>query len=160
MKRILFILLVIILISLATIGGFLAYRFISSKQADRGVPKEIPGLNQEVSSVSGNPIYKGFYPERDGFMYELIGSFADTPVLLGDRGDKAIQGKIIVKDDPLKREINIIIGEGSGQVNLGTYKESLYSDSTWQVVSTQEAYDQIKEEKEVKLRAIYSYKGS
>ena len=154
------VILVVLLLLLASIGGFLVYRLINKSQPQEGVPKEISGLDQEVGSVSGNPIHKGIYPEKDGFIYELIGNFADTPELLEERGDKAIRGKVIVKDDPLKREINIIIGEVSGQVNLGTYKESFNSDSTWKVITTKEAYDLIKEVKEVKLRAIYSYKGS
>ena len=152
-------LLVVLLLLLASIGGFLVYRLINKSQPQEGIPKEIPGLDQEVGSVSGNPIHKGIYPEKDGFMYELMGSFNGL-VVLEDRKDKAIQGKFIIKDDPLKREINIIIGEVSGQVNLGTYKESFNSDSTWKVITTEEAYDLIKGVKEVKLRAIYSYKGS
>jgi len=160
MKRFLPALLVVLLLFLVSIGGFLVYRLLINKPPQEGVRKEIPGLNQEVGSVSGSPIHKGIYPEKDGFMYELVGSFADEPVILEERDDKAIQGKFIIKGDPMKREIDIIIGEVSGQVNLGTYKGSLDSGSTWSLITTREAYEKIKQEKEIKLRSIYTFKGS
>ena len=95
-----------------------------------------------------DPIKKSFIPEG-GVSYEILGSFTE---LTKPEDDNLLQGKFVVKADPLKRELKVILGHVNGDILLGTY-EGIFSasKSTWEMKPAEEVLRQVRIGEEVIL---------
>lgn len=106
---------------------YLFYFREASEPGPREVQRETP--TERLLPVDETaPIEKGYFRDRDAIVYELEGTF--TEQLQVDGG--FLRSRFVLKDDPLGRDIQVLMGTPDGKVYTGYYQDSFDSASTWQ----------------------------
>jgi hypothetical protein len=82
-----------------------------------------------INQLPGDPIVKRIIADNGGVIYNIEGKFSKKL----EKQGVFLSGKFIIKDDPLEREINVLIGAADGNVSYGTYDGSFNDSSTWKV---------------------------
>lgn len=153
-KRLIIIVLSLFLIGLILLLGFLYFDF--RRLSDQGRPiKERESLqedNKYIPIQEGSPIEKGILPEDKGFSYELEGTFTEEIRL----DDGFMRGIFVLNDDPLGRNIEIVLGTPDGMVYTGYYEGSFDSASTWQFRETSTIASALSPGDPVKITVVLS----
>jgi hypothetical protein len=84
-----------------------------------------------INQLPGDPIVKRIVADNEGIIYNIEGKFSKKL----EKQGVLLSGKFIIKDDPLEREINVLIGAADGNVSYGIYDGSFNDSSTWKVAS-------------------------
>lgn len=111
-----------------------------------------PDIGKRIAYEQENPIQKGFLEGNEGIIYQIEGSFVGD-LSLADREDQAAEGVFVVRDDPLRRKIPVLLGLRTGRTLFGSYEGSFEATSMWRTVSTADLVKQIKPGEPVKLTA-------
>jgi len=82
-----------------------------------------------INQLPGDPIVKRIIADNGGVIYNIEGKFSEKL----EKQGVLLSGKFIIKGDPLKREINVLIGAADGNVSYGIYDGSFNDSSTWKV---------------------------
>lgn len=83
-------------------------------------------VGQRVITQSyGEPILKIFLSDSEGINYRVRGAFT---ALNKNEEDNLISGEFVVEDDPLNRELSVIVGMANGNVMFVEYDGSFDSD--------------------------------
>ena len=84
-----------------------------------------------INQLPGDPIVKRIVADNEGVIYNIEGKFSKKL----EKQGVLLSGKFIIKDDPLEREISVLIGAADGNVSYGIYDGSFNDSSTWKVAS-------------------------
>lgn len=63
----------------------------------------------------------------------LEGRFVGELVVT-DRPDEAVTGNFVFRDDPLERQVSVLLGPRTGNILLGTYEAGFNGTSVWETV--------------------------
>jgi len=137
-KRAITLLLAALLFVLAVSTLFLFYMLkhggdlslFETKKEPLSVLKE--RLKQPSVSNFGDPIRKKISQDETQVIYEIIGSFPEGLRL----ENKFLVGDFIIKNDPLEREITVVIGNTDREVYFGIYEGSFRGRASFRYVST------------------------
>ena len=130
-KKNLFLLLSFLLLVLTVSTVFLFYRIKQKSPEYEDKSLVDIGANQ-IKALPGDPITKSIGINKERIVYYIQGNFAAKP----EMQEPLMSGKVGIKGDPLKREIDVLIGAMDGNLTYGLYDESFQGSVTWTATST------------------------
>jgi len=83
-----------------------------------------------INQLPGDPIVKRIIADNGGVIYNIEGKFSKKL----EKQGVLLSGKFVIKDDPLKREIYVLIGAADGNVSYGIYDGSFNDSSIWKAI--------------------------
>ena len=129
-KKRFFLLIILLFILLFAVS---VYLFIQIKQRSPDYYDEsLENVGKTfINQLPGDPIVKRIVADNEGVIYNIEGKFSKKL----EKQGVLLSGKFIIKDDPLEREISVLIGAADGNVSYGIYDGSFNDSSTWKVAS-------------------------
>ena len=97
-----------------------------------------------------SPVRKSTLSDISGAVYELEGNYVEKP----EYTNGFVRGKFIIKNDPLKREIDLIAGDINGKVFYGIYENIAQRGTTWSMVSTDVIAELITPDDNIRLMIV------
>lgn len=162
MKKRTFLVLILVFLVLAglyALGYYLAVRPAKDKSAKVTGETKVPQTEEEVQEIllplrEDIPVKKSLAAaDNSRVRYVLEGSFTSIEKgEIADSGADYLAGRFVLKDDPLKREIEVFIGSGTGMLALGEYSGSFQGNSSWQVEKVNNLLPRINGRQPVLLR--------
>jgi flagellar basal body-associated protein FliL len=130
-KRTLFLLIAFLFVLLGVASIYLFFRI--KQNAPDYYDESLSNVGKTyIDSLPGDPIIKNI-STNGRIVYDVQGYFVEEPKMQG----KLFSGKLVIKDDELKREINTLIGTTYGQIVYGIYENSFDGLVTWKATSTE-----------------------
>jgi len=136
-------LIIIIFASLILVGGLLIFKLGIVREPEEAEQLTADEILKDIANKADNPIQKSKGQNGAGLYYQILGKFSEAPSVYEGRNDNAYKAKIMIKDDPLEREIPVILGISTGHVSLGKFLESIEGDSEWVYTSTADINEQL-----------------
>jgi len=111
--------LVVFTVALAVMSGLALYYFFRYRQLHIAQNQIREWQTQPIAANANDPIKKQIIPDPNGsyVSYEIVG---DLRVEDEARKDELIPGKVVIQNDPLKREIPVLVGALNGMTNFAT----------------------------------------
>ena len=111
----------------------------------------------KIKSNDNNPIEKHINPYKKEVVYEIKGNMVGK---LEKQKSNLLKGKMVIKNDPLKREWELLTGySGSGGAYLGIYEGGFDNRSVWKKEPTEKVIEMIKDGEEIIISVKLSYEG-
>jgi len=139
----------LLLIVLVGVGWWLYNRMVEYEQTEVveesvKVEERLFGRNEAI------PINKTMRGSGEYVTYVLVGELVDPFIQNGP----LLEGQMVLRDDPAKRQFKIQVGDLDGNVLFGEYSESFDSGVTYSIVPAEQVIEVVQPGMPIKLTAI------